>query len=338
MASPSITRTAFFFLISLFSNPILIISSGTLHTTFNPNLFDSQIVLYGDAAYVEIGSEIRLTKPSISSSGMLMYDKPLRFLGPNPRNGVSFSAHFTFSISPEKGDGVMFLIAPKDLKLKFPGKDKFGLTGGERFLGVEFNGNQIGIGVNDFVPSSIVNVSSGIDLVLNSGKKFQSWIDYDATSKRIEVRLSEFGTARPYNPLLSYGVDLVKMWKDEEVFVGISASNGNSMQSSSVYSCRFVVRNVPSSLHSQPLDPASFKKTDGRVQPEEGYEQKSRFHPLSVLAGVIFTTGCGALVAFMVLFLWVVFVDRHKVLGEPAFKYENIDVVVIENDIDVVKN
>uniref|UniRef100_A0A7N0TH22 Legume lectin domain-containing protein n=1 Tax=Kalanchoe fedtschenkoi TaxID=63787 RepID=A0A7N0TH22_KALFE len=350
-------HTASFCLIALFlilfSNPILILSSGTLDTTpthttatTNPNFFDSQISLYGDAALVDGGSSISLTSSSVSSYGMVMYEKPLKFLESNPRNGVSFTAHFSFSISGDKGDGIVFLIAPKDLASKFPGKDKFGITRDVRFFGVEFdtsmdgnvgdsNVNHVGIVVNNLASSSIVNVS-GANLVLNSGKKLQSWIDYDASSKRIEVRLSELGTARPYDPLLGYSVDLGQLWKDEEVFVGISSSSGNSKQKSNLYSGRFVVRDVPSSLHSQPIDPSSIKEAD-QSSKRDG-EQKNSFCPLSILAGLIFTTGCGALAAFVVLFLWVVFVDRHRIIpAEPDFKYENINVVV-EKDMDDAKN
>ncbi|CAM8958288.1 unnamed protein product [Rhodiola kirilowii] len=336
VVSFSVTHTALFCLIALFlilfSNPILILSSTTqdsTHTTSNPNFFDSQISLYGDATIVDGGSSIRLTNPSISSSGLVLYEKGLKF----DAVAVSFSAHFSFSISPENGDGVVFLIAPKSFLSKFPGKDKFGLSGSDRFFAVEFdtsvNGNKVGIDVNNLVSSSLVNVSN-INLMLNSGKKLQSWIDYDASSKLIEIRLSEFGTARPYDPLLSYSFDLAQMWKDEEVFVFIGGSSGNSDQIISLYSCKFVFRDAPSSLHSQPLDPA-----EQSIKTDEGYEyeQPSRFCPLSILAGLIFTTGCGALLAFVVLFLWVVFVDRHRIQAEPDFKYENINVVV-ENDID----
>uniref|UniRef100_A0A7N0ZZI7 Legume lectin domain-containing protein n=1 Tax=Kalanchoe fedtschenkoi TaxID=63787 RepID=A0A7N0ZZI7_KALFE len=357
--SLSVTHTALFCLIALFlvlfSSPILILSSGTLDTTTtvpNPNLFDSQISLHGDAALEDGGSLIILTNASVSSSGMAVYEKPLKLVESNPRSGatgVSFSAHFSFSMSEEKGDGIMFLIVPRDSALKFPGKGKFGLTGSGRFFGVEFdtsmdgnvgdlNGNHVGIDVGNLVSSSVVNVS-GIHLVLNSGKKLQSWIDYDASSKLIEVRLGEFGAARPYDPLLVHSVDLGQMWKDEEVLVGISASSGNAKQRISLYSFKFVARDFPSSLHSQPLDPAFLKHADqsvDSVNADEGYEKKSSFCPLSILAGLIFATGCGALVAFVVLFLWVVFVDRHRIPAEPEFKYENINVVV-ENDVDGAK-
>lgn len=40
--------------------------------------------------------------------------------------------------------------------------------------------------------SVIVSNVSSIDLVLSSGKKLHSWVDYDSSSKRLDVRLCEF--------------------------------------------------------------------------------------------------------------------------------------------------
>ncbi|KAF8395602.1 hypothetical protein HHK36_019552 [Tetracentron sinense] len=69
-------------------------------------------------------------------------------------------------------------------------------------------------------------------------------IDVDSlVSKRIEVRLSKLGTVRPFDPLLSYLIDLSEMWKEEEVLVGLSSSSGNSSQTSVVYSWSFRILN-----------------------------------------------------------------------------------------------
>lgn len=264
---------------------------------------------------------------------MVMYQKGLRF---DTGGGiVSFSAQFSFSISTEKGDGVLFVIGPNGLVLNFPGKGKFGLSEVDKFLGIEFDisddRNRVAINVGNLASSNVANVSD-VDLVLNNGKKIQSWIDYDADSKLIEVRLSEFGTSRPYDALLSYNLDLGQMWTSEDVYAGIIGSNGNSTQTSTaLYSCKFVVIDAKSSKHSQPLDPSFLNRKN-----EEGNDESSKFCPLSILAGLIFTTGCGALMAFVILFLWVVFIDRHRIQAEPEFKYENINVVV-ENDKDDVK-
>ncbi|KAA8534127.1 hypothetical protein F0562_031680 [Nyssa sinensis] len=306
-----------FSFLTLSSKPILSFSFQTLET--NPS-FDSDIALFGDAEIVDGGSFIQLTHPKASSSGLLLYSKPFKFLKSSPRQPMSFSMEFTFSISPQNGDGLALIIVPTDFTSKFPGKSSFGLSREIRFLGVEFdtamdenvgdqNANHVGIDVCSLVSAKVSNVSS-INLALNSGVTLQSWVDYDASSKRLEVRLTKLGGARPYNPLLTYPIDLLEMWKEEEVFVGLSSSSGNSSQTSSVYSWKFRVRNVPSWLHSHPVDP--------RLYPNQQGKQKTVHRrgtcPLAVLYGLIFAIGCGALVAFIVLHLWSIFVNGNTMI------------------------
>lgn len=237
------------------------------------------------------------------------------------------------------------MIVPTGFPSRFSGNSYFGLSRENKFLGIEFdtamddnvgdlNGNHVGIDVDSLVSVSTSNVSS-IDLVLNSGKKLHSWIDYESSSKRLEVRLGEFGSPRPYNPLVAHSIDLSEMWKEEEVFVGISSSTSNSLQTSSIYSWKFREREISNLMHSQPIDPRVFSKEQG----ESLKEHKKSLCPMTILAGLIFATGCGALIAFAVLFFWVMFVSRHTI-DYPAspvdFRYEKVNVVV-EDSSDVEK-
>ncbi|KAI5346518.1 hypothetical protein L3X38_014397 [Prunus dulcis] len=292
------------------------ISSSSLKSLNNNPNFDSEIALFGDAEPVDAGSYVNITRPSVSSSGLLLRQKPFKFLDANLSSPTSFSTEFTFSMTPGSGDGLLLVLAPKD----------FGST----FSGVD---------VGSFVSLTVGNVSS-LNLELNSGEKLKSWIDYVASSKRLEIRLSKLGEPRPYNPITAYGIDLLGMWKNEDVYVGISSSNsnGNSSQISSVYSWSFRLRNNPNSMHSLPVNPRGYLDEHG----EHLSVHKRRVCPLTVLAGMIFVTGCGALVAFMVLFLWAIIISRHTVFPaefpvKPVdFRYEKINVVV-EKDADSVK-
>ncbi|KAL8552067.1 hypothetical protein ACS0TY_000944 [Phlomoides rotata] len=314
-----------------------------------PNL-SSNLVLIGDAKFTNNSSCIQLSNPGISSpsSGFLAQKKPIRLSNSKSRKPVSFSADFTFSISPHNGDGLAFLIVPRNFPSRFS-RGSFGVLKERRFLGVEFdtsvdesvgdaNANHVGIDVGSLVSVKTSNVSS-INLVLNSGMKLHSWVDYDSSSKRIEVRLSKFGSARPYNPLLVYQVDLGEMWRNEEVLIGLSSSTGNSMQISNIYTWNFRTRNVPHWLHSQPLDPRAFAKDHS----EEKLAQKKRICVLGVLSGLVFMTGCGALLALIVIFLWALFESSSEtVLTIPGkctvhsgdFKYEKINVVVGDTPTD----
>ncbi|XP_050387447.1 L-type lectin-domain containing receptor kinase VIII.2-like [Argentina anserina] len=331
--------------LTLIATPISSSSLQSLPT--NPN-FDSQIALLGDAA--DGGAYVNLTRTSAPSSGLLLRRKPFKLVEANLSNPVSFSSELVFSITPGAGDGIVVVFSPGDLGSKFSGKGPYGFDGESRFLGIEFdtemnqnvndvNANHIGVNVGSFVSVIVGNVSE-LGLVLNSGEKMKSWIDYDASSKRLEIRLSKMGDPRPYNPIVAYGIDFSAMWKDEDVNVGISSSNSNgssSSQISSVYSWSFRLRNVPR-MHSLPVNPRGYW--------DDQHGEDARLHkpmacPLSVLAGIIFMTGCGALVSFVVLFLWAIIVNRHTVFpaefpvkpNPTDFRYEKISVVV-EEDAD----
>lgn len=205
----------------------------------------------------------------------------------------------------------------------------------------DVNANHVGLDLGSLASVKTSNVSS-IGLVLNSGVKLHSWVDYDSTSKRVEVRLSEFGSSRPYTPLLVYQVDLGQMWRNEEVLVGLSSSSGNSMQTSSVYTWNFRTRDVPHWLHSQPLNPRAFS----REHSKEKLAHKRKICALGFISGLIFLTGCGALLALVVMFLWALFENSSEtVLTIPGkctvhsgdFRYEKINVVVGDGVPDAKK-
>ncbi|XP_074308172.1 lectin-like protein LEC [Silene latifolia] len=303
--------------------------------------FNSDFALLGDAQIANEGNFVNLTSPnSGSSSGQIVYKKPFTFIDSKSSKPISFSTEFTFTITPGDGDGMAFVIFPKVEELsKVFDQGYFGLSGmvDQKFVAVEydtrkddnvgdFNGNHVGVDVGNFVSEEISDVSS-IGLLLNGGVPLKSWIDYEASSKRLEIRLAESGTERPYNPLIFYPIDLSKMWDSKDLLVGISSSSGNSSQISSLSSWSFEIRTIPSSLHSEPLNPESKMDENQRVP-----MKKSCF--LTILGGVIFATGCGTMLAFIALFLWVIFFGRHSnvvpelPMNPVDFKYEKVDVTV----------
>lgn len=329
----------FSFLLTLTALPIFAFSLKIVSNNAN---FHPEIALFGDAEIAAGGAHVQLTRPSSSSSGLLRCSRPFKFFEGNARTAASFSAEFSFSISPENGDGIALVFAPEGFGSE-PGSKPFGISSENRFLGVEFdtrldpnvgdlNANHVGIDVGSFESVTAKDVSS-INLVLNSGEKLKSWVDYDASSKSLEVRLSKFGDERPHIPLLAHQIDFPSTWKDEDVFVGISSSNGNSSQTSNVYSWRFRLRKVPSWMHSLPADPHGHG--------EKHVEHKKGFCFLRFLEGLIFATGCGALIAYVMLFLWAIFVSRRTVLSvqlpgrSEEFRYQKVDVVAHKDDGNV---
>lgn len=275
-----------------------------------------------------------------------MYKKPIKLFEGNPRKLVSFSTYFSFSISPDNGDGLAFSMVPIGFPVDLFDGSSFGLfpRGLEKsnfsFFAIEFdtkmnvkygdlNGNHVGIDINNLVSVKVSNASS-IKLVLNSGERFHCWIDYQAGSKRLEIRLSNVSSTRPIDPLLMYPIDFGKMWKENEVFVGLSSSSANTSQTCFVYSWSFKLRPAPQWMHSHPMDPAAF--VEKKKKPLRVYERSACV--LRILAALFFGAGCGALGAFVMLFVCSAFGNRRPVVPEELamnpvdYEYKKIKVVV----------
>ncbi|KAE8663003.1 hypothetical protein F3Y22_tig00113123pilonHSYRG00009 [Hibiscus syriacus] len=335
-----------FIFIFLTAKPI----SSFAHPALDNNLcFDPHISLFGDARVVDGSSTVQITRSHALSSGLLLLDKPFKStLAWNVGRPTSFSTEFSFSIAPGNSDGLAFVLIPNGFHTRFQGQGIFGLSGENTFLGVEFdtkrddkagsfNANHVRIDIHGLESVKVSNLSS-LNLVLNNGDVLKSWVDYDSSSKLLQVRLSKRDGNRPLNPVLAYQIDLIEMWGNEDIFAAIiSTADGESSQTSSnvnVYSWRFRVRAVPSSMHSLRADPRGYMDKDS----EETREEKGKSCSLTILARLIFATGCGALFAFVMLFMWAIFVSRHTVFpvkcepGHEDFRYEKVNVIVEKKD------
>jgi hypothetical protein len=346
-----------FFTLILFIQPCY--SSSSHFLSNNPN-FDPDIDLFGDAKILADhsgnGTHVKLTHKSSLTAGLLLRRHPITF-----SNLTSFSVEFTFSISSDSGDGLLFILIPHDLAAAFPGNGSYGLQPSyptNSYLGVEFdtskddnvndvNENHVGIDVGSLVSVAVANVSES-NLVLNNGEKLKSWVDYEAESQILEVRLSKLNEPKSENPIVSHNIDLFKIWGDQSVFMGLSSSNDdNSIQVVRVYSWKVSLKNstVSNSLQSQPVNP---NEDEQQQQPQEEEEEKldaaaakKKDRPLTFLAGVIFGTVCVVLVTFVILFMWVIFFHKHeeeslaKLPENPSdVRYERIDVAVEKNAED----
>lgn len=274
--------------------------------------FDPNTLLSGDAEL--INGSMNLIRPINSSNhGAIQSKNHIKFIKTDP---LSVSTDFAFSI---KGSGGNLCFEIK--KISRIGKD----------VRIRFRGNVVGVEVGDGV-GKFVTFGEFFD----SGEKFRCWVDYEASSKQIEVRVGKEGNERSFVPVVMYSIDLVEMWDGEEVVVGLSSSgSGNVGESVSVYSWRFRVRGVPKGMHSRPMIPGS--GVNGHV--EQKGEKKRSCH-LGVL-----TFGCAALVAVVLLSFWEMFVRRYEYdsvtpaeinVNPVDFKYQKIGVDV-ENVFEDVK-
>ncbi|XP_004503219.1 lectin-like protein At1g53070 [Cicer arietinum] len=333
-------------LILFFIQPSFSSSSSTTHSLINIPNFDNDVDLFGDAKVFAdksggTGTHVKLTHHSSLAAGLLLRRQPIIFT-----DTASFSVEFTFSISPDAGGGLLLIIIPGNLAAAFPGNGSYGFSPSttNSFLGVEFdtskddnvgdlNANHVGIDFGSLVSVAVANVSDS-NMVLNSGKKLKAWVDYEAGSHILEVRLNKWNEDKSLNPIVSHNIDLFKIWGSQPVYIGLSSSNdADSVQVVRVYSWKLNLRNVSTnSLHSQPVDP------NGLSDEEAKLDANRKFRPLTLLAGVIFGTVCVVLVTFVVLFMWVIFFHKYeeeslaKLPEHPSdVRYERIDVAVDKN-------
>ncbi|XP_073275500.1 lectin-like protein [Primulina huaijiensis] len=294
---------------------------------FGPDTnFSRLIALYGDAKAVSGSRSVQISGSGAFSAGRMIYRKPVNLVEGYPRKMVSFSVYFEFSMSGGYGDGLAFIMVPIWFPLNVFNGGSMGMFEEKKmkFLAVEFdtfkdgkygdlNNDHVGIDVDSFVSVKVSNVSS-IQLELNSGEKLQSWIDYEASSKILEVRLGRIlGGKKPVDPLLSHHIDLSRMWKNEDVLLGLSSSSGNSSQKCNIYSWSFVSRTMPHWMHSEPMNPETFTEKGE----EDMKVRKTRSDcAMKILAALIFGGGCGALGAFVVLFVFAIFGNRRPVTPE----------------------
>ncbi|KAL2336970.1 hypothetical protein Fmac_011416 [Flemingia macrophylla] len=306
----------------------------------DPN-FKSSVGLYGNAKVVNDGSEVRLA----GDGGSVMYKKPIELVHSGARELVSFSTYFGFSINLDSGmNGLAFAMVPTGVQGEVFGNSSYGFSFGVKeseynVISVQFNasregrnggytGCNVAINVGSSVPVKTINASSVIRGLKSEGK-LHAWIDYEASSKRLEVRLNQYGQSKPTDPLLWHLIDLSNVWGAEEMYAGFSTLKGSSSRSCFIYSWSFIVRHFPHWMHSEPLDPKVLAKNT------ETPAVKSRSDCLlRVLAAMIFGAGCGALTAFVVLYLWTIFGNKRPVVPEEYamqpvdFEYKKVNIVV----------
>jgi len=197
----------------------------------------------GDAK-AENGS-LRLTqaKDWLSGSAFQMTQMTL------PVDG-SFSAYFTVKMTDPAchvgggADGIAFLVRSDPMASGVRGHG-IGYAGTQTSIAVELDTHVNGehkdpehqhIGINlHGDPQSVAVVKS--PFVLNDGKPYHVWVDFDGKRKAFEVRLSD-AAARPTAALLTHTVD-VRSITGGDVYVGFSAATGSCHEQHEIQSLYF---------------------------------------------------------------------------------------------------
>ncbi|KAL0728751.1 hypothetical protein Bca4012_024844 [Brassica carinata] len=295
--------------------------------------FDKNIALFRDSKLLVNGggsSSIQLTGSVSRSQGRVVYKKPIKLFQGTTKDrrnySGSFSTSFSFSMSSSKeiGSVLAFVMFPTGLDLRlFARKDNtssgLGFLSANEIVAVEFGisrrGNRVGVLVGRPQSARIRNLSS-------FGGRFDElscWIDYEASSKRIEVRLSLSNALKPVDPFISYSVDLAKIWKEKKFMVGLTSANGNSSKPHYLHSWSFTVRHPSMRIHSQPLDPdAVVSKTVKEEGERNTVEVKGKSKCVwRMLSALVLGAVCGTLGAMLALYLWTICGNRRSMAVVP---------------------
>ncbi|XP_057867972.2 L-type lectin-domain containing receptor kinase IX.1-like [Cryptomeria japonica] len=222
-------------------------------------------------AYFE-GDTIQLTRNEFVgdlgwSVGWATYNQSVPLWDNSSGALASFTSHFQFLIrnsSSNSADGLTFFIAPFDFK---PPANSWGewlglfnlTTDGilsNQVVAVEFDtfqnsfdpdDNHVGIDVNSAVSVANVSLSSEgkfLNNTLKNGQAWDSWVDYNGSTKQLQVFLlynpsaNLYNISKPRSPILSYHIDL-RDYIPEIVTVGLSASTGLAFETHTVSAWNF---------------------------------------------------------------------------------------------------
>ena len=203
-------------------------------------------------------------------------------------NASSFSTTFVFQIVSPKGKGgygLAFALAPSN---QLPGAAPGHYLGvfnpsndgndTNHIFAVEFDtvngfndnsdseGNHVGVNINSMrsnstSPASYIeddNANRPEDLMLESGKPIQAWIEYDGAAKLVNVTIAPMGLGKPIQPLISDRVDLSTVVKDS-MYAGFSSSTGKNASSHYILGWSFSTEGAarPLDLSLLPIAPIS---------------------------------------------------------------------------------
>ncbi|KAL3597797.1 hypothetical protein D5086_009434 [Populus alba] len=188
-----------------------------------------------------------------NASGRIMYHKPFRFWIGDGGDGyrlASFNTTFVINIYRasdwEAGNGLAFLIAPNASIPEASYGQYLGLTNAStdgstanHFVAIEFDTekqddiedpdhNHIGFNINSIRSKNAIPLDK-YNIILSPdppGVNYTVWVDYNGTSKLMQVYMVKEGNQKPGEPLLNETIDLKEYLKQESYF-GFAASTGD---------------------------------------------------------------------------------------------------------------
>ncbi|KAJ3700271.1 hypothetical protein LUZ61_003976 [Rhynchospora tenuis] len=198
---------------------------------------------------------LQLTNDTNNILGQAFFSSPISMIKTNENVSevISFSTSFILDIvtvGSSGGHGLTFAIAPSKELLEAYIANYLGLFGpsnngnfSNHVFAVEFdhvmdNGlfnetddNHVGVDLNSLKSNAsqkaayYSNQTSKVEFRLESGKPIQAWIDYNGTSKILDITVAPLPIPKPSWALISYYVDLMPIFK-KEMYVGFTSSTG----------------------------------------------------------------------------------------------------------------
>ncbi|MEN9631111.1 MAG: hypothetical protein RJA10_4339 [Pseudomonadota bacterium] len=208
------------------------------------NDFSSTAGLQLNGSAAQSGNVLRVT-PAIDNKGGSVFSTNAVSLANNASFSTAFSFRFT---NPDRGfcdntpvcgaDGLVFVVQTVSNSVGGVGGG-IGYFGLQKSVGIEFdtwnnggdpsiqdiNSNHVGVNVNGSLKSLLSVPVTEADL--NGGDVWNAWIDYDGSSKNIELRLTR-GADRPANALMSFTRDLAADLQSTQAFFGFTSGTGLS--------------------------------------------------------------------------------------------------------------
>ncbi|KAJ4712928.1 putative Lectin-like receptor kinase [Melia azedarach] len=238
-------------------------SSSTIH----------EIKLLGSAAFSSGKGSIQIPDPSPAvdhayKAGRAIYSSPIRIFDPLTSTPASFQTTFSFQFeninNSFPGNGLAFVIVSDEFTVGRPGP-WLGILNDAcehyKVFAVEFdnrhdpkfgdpNDDHIGINLGSVVSFKTADSSKTNASLHDYDLIHRAWILYDGHRKWIDIYLGVDGNPVPSLPILSTSLNLSPFLK-EYMFVGFSASTGDSPQIHNIFSWEFsstsqAILNVPS--------------------------------------------------------------------------------------------
>ncbi|KAG2578569.1 uncharacterized protein LOC120679499 [Panicum virgatum] len=294
------------FLLLLLVAPAPAPSAAAAASSFTLNFFPAaaaQLALSG-------GANATAAAVSMASPGArVQYRTPIVF--PSATGGLAFSTYFAFALAPSAASSLAFFLTPSAAARSPPA------------LAVVFSARQVRV---DLAGRAVLRGQARYSPARSRTRSLHAWIDYNATSATLHVRLTAT-RVHPSPPLLSCPLDLSPVLRSGPVLAGFRTPSGNC----TLFSWAFHA--APYRMHSQPFNPTDLLTTPAPPPPPE-----RRYSPWGAAVSLLFAAACGAMVTFFVLFLWYSVAARRPVapveypMHTSDVVYQKIVLVGVKDD------